>query len=324
MSKHGETNEYIDKEEIIIAFTKNVGDKINKNAPIAYCLKKYFKYFKELSNCIVIDNNSSYIGDEIRIINENFLEYSLNFKKPNDFDENDRLFNYFNHLYKNDLSGVKSIALEQLEVIARHLYMDDYKNKKFANFLNRLLSLSFSNDNYDDYSRINRLIGILYLERLKIENANVKEIAYDFSIHYFNVNYFSVKKYNKLCFYDNLMSIFLIFICELIKKKEFESINIIFNNILLDNSDYSDGDLDEKEIINFKLVCGLICCIKLVDFDENENKNINNIINWIRSNLFNLYDAWNVIKNFKQYYKKKSSVQNVYNNFTFDFGNHEY
>lgn len=322
--KADEPNEYIESDKVIIYFVKEIGDKINKNEPIAYCLKNYYKQFKELSNSIIYDNNNTYIDDEIKTINEDLFSAALEFNEPDDFDGNNKLFNYFNHLYKNDLIGIKNIALNKLEETAKRVYNDQYKNKKFSRFLNRVLSLSFTYDNYEDYCFINGLNYILYSKQLEFENNDIKQVAYDFSIHYFRFNYYSVQKNKDIRFYDNLMSYLLRFLCNLIKKKQFDSITVIFNNISLDNEDYSDGDLDEKEILNFQFSCGVVSCLILVDLDVEHYGKIKNIIDWLQRNLFNLYDAWLIIINFKKYFDKNTNIQSVYDDFDYNFHEHKY
>lgn len=75
-----------------------------------------------------------YIGDEIKLINENLLEFANNFSEPDDFDDNNKLFSYFNYLYQNDLNGVRKFSIYQLEETARLIYKDKYKSNKYAVF----------------------------------------------------------------------------------------------------------------------------------------------------------------------------------------------
>lgn len=138
-----ESMDYLYADEPIFIFAKQIGDKVEKNSIIGYCLKGYKKYFKDFSNFIIYDENSMYVGDEIKLINENLLELANDFSEPDDFDDNNRLFNYFNYLYQNDLNGVRNLSIYQLEEMAKIIYKDRYKNNSYAIFLNRISSLAY-------------------------------------------------------------------------------------------------------------------------------------------------------------------------------------
>lgn len=323
-----ESKEYLSSSEPIYVFSKQVGDKVNKNTVVGYCLKGYQNYFKDFSNCIVYDENSMYIGDEIKLINENLFEIANEFSEPDDFDDNNRLFNYFNHLYKKDLSGIRNFAISQLEETTRKVYKDKYKNNRYAIFLNRMSSIAYNNDNYDEYKRISRLIYLLYYQQLQHDDSDIKQVAYNFSNHYFKYDYFSVKKNNDIRFYDELLSNLLKFICDLIREKKFEVIPIVFKNILLEHEKYVDTELDEKDILNLQFASGIIYCLIMFieknSIDNNASEVIKNIIKWTRSHFVNIYDGWQIIINFKKYYNKSSAVQNVYEHLEFDFIDHKY
>jgi len=323
-----ETKDYLPNNEPIFVFTRQIGEKVEKNSIVGYCLKGYKKYFKDFSNCIVYDENSMYIGDEIKLINENLLEFANNFSEPDDFDDNNKLFNYFNYLYQNDLNGVRKFSIYQLEETARIVYKDKYKNNKYAVFLNRISSLAYSNDNYDEYQQISRLIFFLYYQQLKIDGNDTKKVTYNFANNYFKYDYFSIKKNSDIRFYDELMSNLLRFICVLIREKKFDEISILFKNILLDHDRHINDDFDEKDVLNLQFATGIIqCLIMLIDknnVSDEDKKEILNIINWSRQYFINTYDAWQIVMNFKKYCNKKTSIQDVYNYLEFDFIDHEY
>src|SRR5699024_10879184 len=103
-----------------------------------------------------------------------------------------------------------------------------------------------------------------------------------------------------------------------------DSIDIVFQNILLEHpSNIFAKTSNEKDIANFQFACGmifgLILFVEQNDLTEDELKFINNIIKWIKSYFVNIYDAWQIIIYFKNYFNKKSEIQNVYSNFEFDF-----
>ena len=323
-----ETMDYHPNNEPIFVFTRQIGDKVEKNSIVGYCLKNYKKYFKDFSNCIVYDENSMYIGDEIKLINENLLELANNFSEPNDFDDNNKLFNYFNYLYQNDLNGVRKFSIYQLEETARLVYKDKYKNNKYAVFLNSISSLAFSNDNYDEYQQISRLIFFLYYQQLKIDGNDIKKVAYNFANHYFKYDYFSIRKNSDIRFYDELMANLLRFICVLIREKKFDVISILFKNVLLEHDMHINDDFEEKDILNLQFATGIIQCLMMLidkkETSEEDKKAITNIIHWTKQYFINTYDAWQIIINFKKYYYKKSSIQDVYDHLEFDFIDHEY
>ena len=323
-----ESKDYLPGNEPVFVFAKQIGDKIEKNSIIGYCLKGYKKYFKDFSNCIIYDENSMYVGDEIKLINENLLELANDFSEPNDFDDNNKLFNYFNYLYQNDLNGVRKISIYQLEEMARIIYKNRYKNYRYAIFLNRISSLAYSNDNYDEYQQISRVIYFLYYQQLKIDGNDVKKVAYNFANHYFKYDYFSIKKNSDIRFYDELMSNLLRFICDLIREKKFDVISILFKNILLEHDRHISDDFDEKNILNLQFSIGIIQCLMMLidnkDISSDDKKEIINIINWTKQYFINTYDAWQIVINFKKYCNRKSSIQEVYDHLEFDFIDHEY
>lgn len=323
-----EVNEYKKNEKIFIYFTKNIGEKVNKQEPIAYCLKDLFKQCDEISYAIDYYNNVTYIDDEIKIINDELCKIAITFNEPDDFDSNDMLFNFFNHLYKNNLNGIKSLALEQLHDTVKRLYKNDYKNKSLCRFLNRISHLAFENDCYEDYAFINNLIYVLYLERLKIKNNDIKQVSFDFVTRYFRFNYYSVSKHQDITFCDNLTSYLFKFISTLIKHRDFESVLVVFDNISFTSRDINDQDLSELEILNFQFVCGTIFCIYLTykknALNESEIKLIKQIIKWLQYNLFGFYDAWHIICCFKKYFSKSSCIQKAYYELNHSFEDHKY
>ena len=323
-----ETKDYLPNDEPIFVFAKQIGDRVEKNSIIGYCLKGYKTYFKEFSNCIIFDENSTYIGDEIRLINENLLELANSFSEPYEFDDNNRLLYYFNYLYQNDLSGVRKLSIYQLEETARTVYKDKYKNNKYTDFLHRISSLAYSNDNYDEYKQISKLIFSLYYQQLKIGGTDTKKVAYNFANNYFKYDYFSIKKNSDIRFYDELMSNLLRFICVLTREKKFDEISILFKNILLEQDRHFSDVFDEKDVLNLQFATGIVQCLMMLidknNISDKDKKEIINIINWSKRYFINTFDAWQIVMNFKKYCNKKTSIQDVYDNLEFDFVDHEY
>ena len=322
-----ETKKYLPEKQFIFVFAKKIGDKVEKNSIIGYCLSEYAQYFKDYPDCVIYDEHALYLGDEIKLINENLFELANSYLEPSDFDDNNRLFNYFNYLYQNSLDGVRKYALYQMEETERIVCKDKYKNIRYAIFLNRISSLAYNKNEFEEYQQINKIIFRLFYHQLSNDN-DIKNVAYNFANHYFKFDYFSIKKNTDIRYYDELMSNLLRFICILIKEKEFEAINVLQQNILLENSRYISDVFDDKDILNLQFAIGIIQCLMI--FIDNTNitgtdkKYIAKIINWTSQYFINTYDAWLIITNFKAYYDKKTSIQEVYNHLEFDLIDHEY
>lgn len=323
-----ESKDYLPTNEPVFVFAKQIGDKVEKHTIVGYCLKGYKIYFKDFSNCIIYDEHSMYIADEIKLINKNLFDFANKFSEPDDFDDDNKLFNYFNFLYQKDLNGVRKYSIYQLEETARIIYKDRYKNYRYTIFLNSISSLAYKDDNYDEYQQISRVIYFLYYQQLKIDGNDVKKVAYNFANHYFKYDYFSIKKNSDIRFYDELMSNLLRFICDLIREKKFDVISILFKNILLEHDRHISDDFDEKNILNLQFSIGIIQCLMMLidnkDISSDDKKEIINIINWTKQYFINTYDAWQIVINFKKYCNRKSSIQEVYDHLEFDFIDHEY
>ncbi len=194
--------------------------------------------------------------------------------------------------------------------------------------MNRISSLAYKDENFEEYQQISRLIFFLYYQQLKIDGNDTKKVAYNFANNYFKYDYFSIKKNNDIRFYDELMSNLLRFICSLIKEKEFDVISILFKNILLEHDRHINDDFDEKDILNLQFAIGIIQCLMMLVDKNNisveDKKEIVGIINWARQYFINTYDAWQIVINFKKYCNKKTSIQDVYDHLEFDFVDHEY
>ncbi len=325
-----EPKNYVPPNVPIFVFAKKIGDFVEKGSVVAYCLNGYKQIFEYFLNCIIYDKNSVNLADEINKINIYLFELASNFSAPYNFDDDRKLFSYFNFLYQNNLNEIRSSFISYLKEVVRIVCNDKYKNYNYAAFLNRILSLAYNNDNYNEYQQISKLICSLYIYQLKIDDNDIKKVAYNFANNYFKYNYFSINKNSDIRYYDELMSNLLSFIYNLIKRRNFDAISILFKNIMLDHdSDVSD-DFDEKNICNLKFSIGILQCLYILiekdkeELTDEDKKNIKNIIDWTKKYFINTYDAWKVIINFKKYYGQESSIQRVYNYFEIDFINHDY
>ena len=316
----------IDKPCIYIS--KEIGEKVSKNTIIGYCKKDFLFLFKDFSDLLQYDKNSSYIDDEIDLINSNLSTIALSYEEPFDFDDNDKLLNYIKYLYENNLYGIKIKMIAQLEEIFRAVYKDKNKNKRYIGFLNRISGLAFNYGDYDDFCCINNLIYNLYYVQLDFDGYDSRQVAYDFSNNFFKFKYYEVSRIEDKRYYDNLMSYLFRIICKLLKSKNFKAISVIKNNITLKDNIAHSTAFGEVEIYDFQFVCGIIYCFVMMAekniIDDENISEIKNLISWLKYNIFSLCDAWDIIIKFKKYFNYHSNVQNAYNYFNFEFDDHEF
>lgn len=319
--------EYANLEEPILIFNAEPGDKILENNAIVYCKKEYDLYFKNIVSYVIYDTDSIYMDAEIDSIVKDLFNMAKIFNEPFDFDENNRLFNFCEYIYENDLTVTKQILLRYFDNTMKELYKSEYKNKHYAIFLNRILMLSYKYKKYDDFRFINNLICDLYISQLLNKNYDSQKVAYCFANFYFRVDYVSVKIEKDKRYYDEVMSSLFKILFNLIKKKQFKAITTLFKNIILDSQNIVDDDLDDTGIINLQFACGMIHSIMLLTdknkITEEEKREIIKIIYWLFNHFINIYDAWTFISNFKLYYNKTTSIENAYSRLELNFANHE-
>lgn len=319
---------YSTENKSIVFIPNNIGKKISKKEPIFYCLKQYKSIFNNLRDMVIYTDNRLFIDDEIKLINTCLFNMASEYEEPDAYDENSRLYNYFKYLYDNKLYGIKSLALVNIEKYYRKIYKNYSKNRQFTRFLDSLSFLAYSNEDFDDFEYINNIELYLYIYQLDEKDTDIKKIAYNFANNMFRFNLYSVKKNPDIRYYDNLMSVLLRFIIYLMKSSNYEAISVLLDNILIERINYIDNEFDEYDIINFQFSCGIIYCLVMLSnhnmITEKSLNTIKQIINYAKSFLINLYDAWDATKYFREYFNKKSCIQKVYNNFDFEFVDHEY
>lgn len=312
----------------IVYIPNNIGKKVSKKEPVFYCLKQYKNIFNNISDMVIYTDNRLFIDDEIKLINTSLFNMASEYEEPYAYDENSRLYNYFKYLYDNKLYGIKSLALVNIEEYYRKIYNNYSKNRQFTSFLDSLSFLAYSNDDYDDFAYINNMEFYLYVHQLDEKETDVKKIAYNFANNMLRFNLYSVKKNSDIRYYDNLMSVLLRFMIYLIKTSNYEAIDVLLDNILMERINYKNNEFDEYDIINFQFSCGIIYCLIMLSkhnmLKDSFLSTIKSIINYVENFLINLYDAWDTTIYFKKYFDKKTCVQEVYNNFDFEFVDHEY
>lgn len=324
ISSPEDLKEYLSPNLPLFIFTKQIGDKIKKNNIIGYCLKSYKKYFEEISKCLIYDHNNIYLDEETKSINDDlFKMINESFKEPREYDDNNKLLTYFEYLYSNNLQSTKTFAFYELDETTKELSKDEYKNPKYISFLNHLLSLSFNNDNYEDYKHLNNLIFTLYYNQFNYNN-NYHKIAYDFTNRYFKYNYFSVIKNNNLIYYDNLLSNLLKFIALIIKNNSLNTLPIIFDNLILKNN-LSNKELNKLNI-QFSLGITLIIMNYLKENkpSKEEVKYLKDLIKWTHKHFIHIYNSINFILDYKSLYNEETSIKESYNYIIYIFINKEY
>ena len=315
-------------EKKIIAICNKIGMKTNKNEPVFYCLAQYKKLFENISEAIIYEEQRFFINDEIKLINNSLFERSFKYNQLDDFDENDMIYNYFDFLYKNNLLGVKQLAVQSIEEYYRKVYDDYNKNKRFCTFLNRLAYLMRTNDDFINYENIITYEYYLYIHQLEMKNVDTKEITYNFANNILRYDLFSAKNNEDNRYYECLMTILFKFLTNLLKTEKYEEINVLLNNILIKEIDFEKREFNQQDIINFQLSIGIIICFIILANDDkllkkNENT-LKRVLNYFGKNLVNLYSVWEVICSFKKYFRKVTAMQKAYDDLDFYFVDHKY
>lgn len=315
-------------DEHLVLIVNLIGKKTNKKTPLFYCKKSDLKIFKELSEYVIYYDNRVYINEELNLINKSLVNFAASYTYPYAFDDNNRLYNYYDFLYKNNLVEIKSLALEQLREYYISIYKNYYKNSQFTKFLNKLSYLSYKNHCYEDYSFINNIELFLYYQQLSIEKVDIKGISYYFANNVFRYNFYSIKENEDIRYYDNLLAMLFKFMMYLMKNDLYDGIDVLLSNISLETVNYKDNDLDKYDILKFQFCCGIIYGLIMLSnndkLDNIENEKIKKIINYFSRCFINLYDVWETIICFKKYYSMSSCIHDAYEHFDFDFIEHKY
>lgn len=302
------------------------GEKINRGVTVAYCKNEIINYEDSIRNSCLLNDSIPYLDNEINlIINDLFSLAETNI--DDNFDSDSRLFNFYNFLYKNNMRSLLDISYEYIRKIYIKYYKDIHKNKELANFLSTLAGLAYSNEDYERYRFLSNYIYYCYTEQLEITD-DVRKTSYDFTNSLFRYDYYSIKENSDSIYYDVLLSNLMNFLFDLIIKKEFKSINDLFNNVIFDYNGFIDGEPDSYDIIkiqfSFGFIYGLIILSNKDVFNEEDKDELKKLINYIKSNFVDFYSQNEAIEYFKKYYNFISNVHDVYYHFDFRFENKEY
>lgn len=273
-------------------------------------------------------DEDAYIDDEIKCMNEDLFNMAFEYKEPRKLDENQRLYNFLNFLYKNSVECIRKDFLEKIYEEYK-LFCNDYiENKRFASFLKSISYVPYnynSRATFDDYKKIKDCEYLLYDKQLDMLETDKKQVAYDFSFHFLGYMVF-IEKDNT--YYENTLSYLLRFIWKLIRNNYFEEVMIVFNNLLLNAVNDNEDDFDERAISNFQFSCGVIYCLAIMfkkDKIKPDDKDIiEDLINYVHRHFVGTNDAWKIVLYFKNYFKKQTAIQMVYRDLDFDCEQHKY
>jgi len=305
----------IDDKNPILVFEKDIGDKVEKGNTVCYCLNQLFNYFEDFPNYIIYDENSKYIADEIKSIQKSLFQKAMQFKEPQNFDDDARLLNYCDYLYKNNLNGVKSFYLSQISETKNYIWKNEYKNAKYTYFLSLVLSLAYKYENLEDYQEISQIILNMYIIRLEI-TTDAKQVAYDFANKYFRYDYSLTLKNSE--YYDVLMSNLLNYMIINIRRKKFEEIDVLFKNMQLKKmTSYDCSNQSKHRVLNLQFASSIVKCLVIL-LEKNDDFNnyieeIKKILIFVKAYFINTDDAWTIINDFEKCYRTYSSIQRIYN-----------
>ena len=299
----------------IVAFYKNIDDGLIKsvNRAIKVETKKYESQNSEISKII---------EDIFTIAEDNLFDLES--------------YNRIITLYKIICEKNDDFLLTTFIDIIYRMYVkyaeDKELNKEFTRILIHLSTISFENNKYNEFEKINYYITGLYLARIKDSINDLKTVAYEYANNIFSYNYFFVKKKSNYKYIDVIMANLLIIIKELLKLKDIESVQIIFNNIYSENRyKFDDKENDEINIIKFQFLFAMIYLIlylyKIEENYKNEkeyNDNIAKILDMLSFKFSGFYDIWNTILIFKQSLSLKTEIMHFIEMIDFDNEDHRY
>ena len=300
-------------------------DKINRGVTIAYYKNDIIGYEDLLCNTVLFKDNIPYQDDEINLIVSDLFLIAAN--KENNFDADNRLYNFFDYLYKNEMYSILNISYEHIRNVFVESYDDLYKNRELAKFLGMLENLAYSYKDIERYKFICDYIYYCYREQLDL-SSDIRQVSCDFTNDIIRYDYYSVKKNDDSIYYDVLLSNLMNFLFDLIARKEFEAINDIFQNVVFDYNHFIDEEPDQYDIkriqFSFGFVYGLIILSNKDSFKTEHKNGLKNLINNIKTFFVDIYNQNDAILYFKRYYQKYSYIYEVYSRFDFRFVNKKY
>lgn len=322
-----------DEIEPEIYICKKIGDKCSNSSPIAYYKNVEKGLINLINKAIAVDTEKyAHYDNEISKILEDiftiFNENSLNIESDN------MLIEFYDYISKKKYESIISIFLKKVYDMHRKYAVNKDENISFSRFLIRLSNVSFKNDRYEDFKKINLYIVGLYITRMNYEGVDLKEIAYRYANDVFLFNSYSVKRKSDYRYYDIIMANLLIIIKEYLKRKDIDSILVLFDNIYFEKNNYfANKQFTEYDIVRFQFIIAIIYFILYVY--KNEEKKVGRIdkefidkvselVNILKYKIFEFYDMWDTILKFNKYSKKQSEILHIIETVDLDNDSHKY
>lgn len=300
-------------------------EKINRGVTIAYYKNDIIGYEDLLRNSIILNDTIPYQDDEINLIISDL--FSIASSKEEGFDADNRLYDYFDYLYKNEMYSILNMSYEYIRRVYINKYKDLHENKELAKFLGMLARLAYYNEDLERFKFVYDYIYYCYSQQLNYSN-DIREVSYEFANDIIRYDYYSVKKNDDTIYFDVLLSNFINFLFDLIVRKEFKAINDIFQNVIFDYNHFIDDEPDQYDIIRiqfcFGFIYGLIILSDKDSFEEKHKEGLKVLINNIKTFFVDIYNQNDAILYFKRYYNMVSYIHDVYSRFDFRFEKKEY
>ena len=309
----------------IVIFPLEAGSKINRGVTIAYYLKEYKGLEELIRKTLILDDNIPYQDNEINLILRDIFDMAD--KDIYNYDNNLRLFNFYEYLYKNNMQSLINISMEYIRTIYIKYRRKYLKNKEFARFLSGLSSLAYKYEDYEHYEIIINYIYYLHRDQLYL-TKDTRQVACDFVENTITYKYYVTRKNEDSIYYDEIISVLLRFIFDLLEKRKYDAINDIFENAMFDFTNYNDDELNGHDVVDlqfcFGFIEGLIVLNNKNHFIESDKEPLNRLIEKIETFFVFTYDSVKIIELFQKYYDYYSNVRSVYENFEFYFMNKKY
>lgn len=315
--------ENIDSENLILTLTKQPGDSISEGTIIAYCKEDSIQKFRMLDKAIRINRKYEKQFNEIYSICGDLLVAAD--ESDFEFDENSMLLNTYSALCNDNNND----AIDCVNHVIKEYYRRIRSTQKTQLFERWLLKISHSaklHDRFDDYCLYLELGEAIYSSRIDDSN-NRNELAYNFANHFYVPISLGDRSDKNSCYYTQRLGVLLDFIHELIIKEEFESIEILLNNIFLERDEFNYFN-KKANPINFQFVCGVSVCLYMIrnnaELISVNKKHLKSIVEQIKDAFLDVADAGLFIKSFKDLYNESSIIQKKYMWFDADFKKHKY
>lgn len=316
------------KKEPKVYFCTNVGEKVNKNFPIAYYKDLKKSSANNINKIFSLDIKMMYILDNLVKIIDNLFDIACENKE--NFDNNNRILNYYKYLC--EINNIEVIGIFFNKV--RNVYIESIKHDMFCasyiNFLYRLSFISADKNRYAEFETLNSYIisGYYHIIKENIKN-DYKQIAYDYANEIFSRQQYYYSQNKDSSYYDCIMGNLLKIISFFLRIKEIDAILVLLDNINFSKSNIDGNNYNDKDIVNFQFLLGIVYLIlyNYNTFELSENFdfiNIKKIIEKINYTFFSYFDVWEFIVNFKLYKDKKTYVQKTYRDLEFDRDSDEY